>query len=278
MNRFQALSAVVLGLALAPLGCAVEADESSPLGADDLDLDVPLTDEAFESWNGLSASCFWDHGVQSYLRFLAGGPLANGAGVMPPPNGVPSSCYLAIQDTVKCALPAGTSVTNPANGATYSGAAGLAGAWRNNPLSGSNERRWITACLTLLVNSYGSERPILLVGNNPAIADNPTQSASYPFKAYTIFGDLFSSTNPLNGSGPAFMAFACSEGDLDAGCNGGGDDIQHRSCDGAGALCGINYLGPCSSACSASGPYWSCGAYGYSQTVRAQWPGLACAE
>lgn len=272
MFHLRNVRALYAGLALASAGCV--APVSSPFDEDDLA--IPVEEAAFEAVNGISAECFWSHAVQGYLRGLASGPIANAAGLMPPPSGVASSCYKAIEDTVKCALPSGVSVTNPANNAAYAGGIGLAAGWRSAPLSDGNQRRWVTACVTLLVNSYGSSHPILLVGNNPSLLDNASQNEAYPFDSYSLFGDLFSSQSPLNGTTPAFTAYACSENDLDSECSGGHDEVQSRSCDGAGGLCGITYVGPCSSACSANGPYWSCSAFGYSQVVRGQWVGPAC--
>jgi hypothetical protein len=271
MPCLRSFSALVLGSCLAVTGCVVDAQE--PLPFEDADLEVPLEETGFGVLNGITPACFWDHGVQAALRSLATGPIANSTGYMPSMASVPAPCWKVIKDTVECALPATMSVRNVNNGDIYNGLVGLAAGWRTGSLGGP-ERRWVTACLIQRLNAFGIEVPTLQEGNHPAMYTNAADDALYPFDESTGSGDLFSSTMPLGGNSPAFLANMCSETDLNKICRDREGTLDYRICDTAGPLCGLNYLGPCNTACVPNGPYWTC--LGNSQTVRVQLQTGAC--
>jgi hypothetical protein len=235
----------------------------------------PLQPAGFEFANGLLPTCFWSHGTQKTLRNLANAPLANAAGTMPAMPDVLPLCYDAIQYTVQCALEAGNTVTNPGNGAVYEGAAGLAPKWRTQPLD-ADGKRWVTACLVQRLNTLGLKVPILLEGNHSSLYENPKQDAKYPFQESSAFGDLFSSTAPLNGLAPAFTAYVCGEQNFTDVCLNPSGPLNLRLCDNVGLLCGVQYIGKCGSECVADGPYWNCPDYGFSQTIRVQTQDALC--
>jgi hypothetical protein len=108
----------------------------------------------------------------------------------------------------------------------------------------------------------------LLEGDHAPLYESNVLDDEYPFEESTAFGDLFSSTAPLTGLTPAFTAYMCSE--EDSTCLNVSTLLNIRACDNVGLLCGIKYIGKCSSKCSANGPYWNCPNYGFSQTIRVQ--------
>jgi hypothetical protein len=194
------------------------------------------------------------------LRTLGAAALDQGGGFI---TSIPSSqlsqdCREVIRSAVECALTPDQSVSDPVTGETYRGWWGLAPSWLGSVLD-TNGRRYVTACMVQRLNSRGARVPILLEGDHPAILHNPAYCQLYPVMESTVFGDLFSSTTPLDGLQPAFDAYVCWEGQLPHEC-GSADLPSHfesRICGGL-PLCGLTVLGPCNQSCLQHGPYWQC--------------------
>lgn len=210
--------------------------------------------------NGTSPSCFWAHGSQQALRTLGGAALDQGGGLLTsiPLSQVSLDCREVLRSAVECALTPAQSVSDPVTGETYTGWWGLAPSWLDNVLN-TDGRRYVTACMVQRLNFSGTTVPILLEGSHSAIAQNPTYGPQYPIAESTVFGDLFSSTNPLTGLLPAFNVFVCWENLLPQACGSLGLPLlfERRICDDL-PLCGLLTVGPCSLSCVQNGPYWSC--------------------
>lgn len=225
--------------------------------------------------NGLLPSCFWSPGAQQALRALATAPLAAGYGQIPnvPLALIPEACRDVLRDTVECALPDGQTLTDPVTSEVYTGHWGLAPGWTTTPLA-TEGRRYVTGCLLQRLNASGDEVPLLLEGPTPPLQRDPDLAPLYPVLESTAFGDLFSSTTPLDGLFPAFPAFVCWESLLPQSCGLLSLPLlSDRICDDA-VLCGLIPLGPCALACVPNGPYWKCRpnllAPAWPQTVRAR--------
>jgi hypothetical protein len=92
---------------------------------------------------------------------------------------------------VRCALPAGASITKKdQNGTSYTfpGEIGLAPGWANDRCDQSC-RQWVSACMLAHVNTAGIHVPIYMVAQSSAIGWG--QNASYPNQEGTFFGDIF---------------------------------------------------------------------------------------
>lgn len=306
MLKHQLMSLVSLGCTLAVLGCAAEepsttkvpADNGSPddgspddgspddgspdngspdNGSPDNGSNVGLTPSAFEFTNGLSPSCFWDYGVQGYLRTMGNVALTPNAKLPGIPNNVSSLCYDAIKYAVQCGLGSDVSVMNPKNGASYTGVVGLAPDWKTRALN-SDERRWVTACMVQRLNVLGQTVPIVLEGNRSPLYEDTSIDAKYPYEEATAFGDLFSSTVNLAvllPVTPAFTAYVCGEQEVTNSCLNVANLLQARLCGTVSLLCGMQYIGQCADVCTTvDGAYWDCPVPGsqdrFTQTVRVQ--------
>jgi len=267
MLKHQLISLVSLGCALAVMGCA--ADESTTEVSGDDATNVGLNPTAFEFNNGLSPTCFWNHTVQGYLRDLGKNKLVvDATGKLPAtPLLFPALCNDAVKYAVQCGLGSDKSVNF--KNTTYTGAVGLAPDWDTRALN-SDERRWVTACMIQRLNALSLSVNILLEGDHTPLYESTAQDTEYPYQESTAFGDLFSSTTPLTGLGPAFTAYICGEEDVTDSCLNISNLLQLRVCDNLGLLCGMQYIGKCNDVCTANGPYWNCTTQGFSQTIRVQ--------
>ncbi len=275
-RKLISTTALGLGCALGFLGCAGE-DEDSAAVRDEQGTDVGLSPTAFESHNGMLPTCFWSVGAQKTLRALGKGAIANAGGTMPNMPDISALCYDTIKYAVQCALDSTQSVKNPHNNAVYQGMIGLATNWRTQALD-TDGRRWVTACMVQRLNALGLPVPILLEGDHDPLHESTSLDGQYPFEESSAFGDLFSSTTPLTGLTPAFTAYVCSEQDLTNQCLVNASNLLNlRLCDNLGLLCGVQYIGTCSSKCTANGSYWNCpNGGGYSQTIRVQTQDSLC--
>lgn len=210
--------------------------------------------------NGTKPSCFWAAGSQQALRSLGSAALDQGAGDLPniPLSQVSASCREVLRSAVECALTPAQGVRDPVTGELYTGWWGLAPSWLGSTLN-TEGRHYVTACMVQRLNYYGTSVPILLEGPHSAIAWSATYSSQYPLEESTVFGDLFSSTNPLEGLLPAFNVFVCWESLLPQSCGLLNLPLlfENRICDDA-PLCGVVPLGPCALSCVENGPYWKC--------------------
>jgi hypothetical protein len=285
-------SVVFLGFAaIATVACPLAAGcmgaESDELGAQG-SFDVPLTamtgggdpDDPPVSHNPLYPICFWNHGTQQTYRDLAQGALANAQGQLPSMPYLAQGLSLFNQITCKeqslrylilCALPQGTSVTNPVNNATFHGHFGIAPEWRTGPLSATN-KEWITSCLLQHLNGYNTSTALLLEANRSGFLIG-TVPLGYSWFDSITWGNLFISTTPLDPAGwtwnsaPAFRPQVCYFGDLQQECNSAEEAIETKLCSADYNSCGVDIVGRCETECSWNTPnrvysptaYWTCG-------------------
>jgi hypothetical protein len=232
--------------------------------------------------NGTRPSCFWADGSQQALRTLGGLALDQGGGFLEniPLSQVSLDCREVLRSAVQCALTQDQAVRDPATGELYTGWWGLAPSWLGEALSVEG-RRYVTACMVQRLNFSGTSVPILLEGPHSAIAQTTTLGEQYSIEESTVFGDLFSSTTPLDGGQPAFNAYVCWESLLPQSCGLLGLPLlfEDRVCDGS-PLCGLTLIGPCELACARNGPYWQCQpdllSPGWTETVRVKLEADSC--
>jgi hypothetical protein len=150
---------------------------------------------------------------------------------------------LVVGYIVKCALPAGHSVTKydgEGNLHTFEGSIGVGAEWETGAC-GSSCQEWMTACLLSHVNLTGQHVNVWMTAEHAAI--NLEKSDDFPLEESAFFGNLFSD---------APEAYVCH------GENADDHPIAGRVCDGASTCPYANpYVsggGACSSrnACSAA--------------------------
>jgi len=147
----------------------------------------------FNGVNGLNTANGFtsQNGFGSINGLNLGGGLAtqNGigaaAGLMTSDGGRKVVTYL-----VKCALPAGKTISKTVAGVTYQfpGLIGLAPMWETGACD-RNCQEWVSACMISLVNTTGTHVPLWMVGRNPALGFG--QNASYPYQEGSFFGNIF---------------------------------------------------------------------------------------
>jgi len=262
MNNVRSLCVVLAGACVLAIGCE---DAENPFGADDFGVGFETMDDPPIGGNGDSGICFSKPAVHSVLQQMSLQKLSvNGA--LPNSVGFLGDCAQIVRSAIKCALKPDQFVKDPVTGEVYKGWWGLATTWETDPLNVEGQE-WVTACMIQKLNFYGTTVPILLEGNNPPIYVNPTLDPQYPFEESTAFGNYFL---------PEPAIYACWESDLAAKCEfhpgGAEDDLEHRICDENNNNCGITQIGPCSTMCQQSGPYWKCagGSDWYENTIRVQ--------
>lgn len=92
---------------------------------------------------------------------------------------------------VRCALPAGRSITRPdAHGQrhTFHGQLGLAPEWESGTC-GTVCQEWISACMLSMVNTTGTHVPVWMLANHPAIGRGASEE--FPHQEGAFFGNLF---------------------------------------------------------------------------------------
>lgn len=95
---------------------------------------------------------------------------------------------------VKCALPAGESLTASVAGTSYTfaGHVGLTPHWGTSALS-TSDQRWLSACVFAHVNATTTGVSILLRGNHPVLsAPVGPAGAAYTLREGAFYGNLFS--------------------------------------------------------------------------------------
>ncbi|MDI1478897.1 hypothetical protein [Polyangium sp. y55x31] len=266
----NAAGLVLVAMSIYGMGCAVEAGDVHA------DLDEENLGEAVQgaagypgTLNHLRYQVLHNHGVQHTTRALGAAALANQSGLltsmpyMPAPDATGPMAgarveYLEI--LIGCALPAGTSVRDPAHitgylylfGTStplyrvYAGEIGLAPDWRTRGLT-TVEKQLVTACVLQRTNRFGEEVEIMLEGNHPAITRTEADKLLYPGIESRAWGNMFDSTIPLSttnseldATDAPFNAYICHE---TASCPTGVPGIL-RQCDAMDA-CGFIYLGNC---------------------------------
>lgn len=97
---------------------------------------------------------------------------------------------------VKCALPAGDTISAEYLGVTHTfkGHVGIAPEWKTEPLTESS-RRWLSACILAHVNATSTPVTILLRGEHPALSV-PAGASTGPFvlREGGFYGDIFAFT------------------------------------------------------------------------------------
>ncbi|NUQ77162.1 MAG: hypothetical protein HUU21_26810 [Polyangiaceae bacterium] len=94
---------------------------------------------------------------------------------------------------VKCALPAGQSMTVSYLGSSYTfnGHVGMTPGWVNGALS-TSDRRWLSACVLAHVNATTTNVSILLRGDHPALSSAVgSAGAAYTLREGAFYGDIF---------------------------------------------------------------------------------------
>lgn len=194
--------AIAMGvlLSVSGLGCLMEAE----LGAEAIDIDEeaslePLAGGDGSGGNGIitgnGASALTPTLLTAYAP-LAGVLTLGGLTVeLIQSNELISSLLgrVFLDYAIKCALPAGQSITVPILGAsiTFPGQVGIAPNWVNGPLSAS-DRRWLSACMLALVNATTTSVNVLLTGNHPALGSSAGSNAStYTLREGAFYGDIF---------------------------------------------------------------------------------------
>lgn len=184
-RRFPILS---VGLAVVLSALAGCAEQPSDMATDSEDLQA---DNGLKTINGLKAHnglATLDNGVSVGASLKSATGLSSTSGLMTTSDGRVTVSYL-----VKCALPAGHSITkNDQYGRSYTftGGIGVAPAWETGGISAPDER-WLSACMLALVNTTGDHYPLWLVAQNSAISWG--LDPSYPFQEGAFFGDIFTS-------------------------------------------------------------------------------------
>ncbi len=184
-RRFPILS---VGLAVVLSALAGCAEQPSDLVSDSEDLQ---SDNGLKTINGLKVHnglATIENGISvgASLKSVAG--LSSSSGLMTTADGRTTVTYL-----VKCALPAGRSITkNDQNGRpyTFAGGIGVAPEWETGAINATSER-WVSACMLALVNTTGDHYPLWLVAQNSAISWG--LDPAYPFQEGAFFGDIFTS-------------------------------------------------------------------------------------
>lgn len=97
-----------------------------------------------------------------------------------------------IQYIVKCALPAGRSISKIYNGVTYKfdGLLGVGAAWETGACNKDCQEH-ISACVLAHINTTGQNVALYLDGDHPALGWG--QNSSYPYQEGSFFGNIFTS-------------------------------------------------------------------------------------
>lgn len=262
---FTTLAAVACPLAV---GC-MAADENEFVAEESFD--VPMTamtgggdpDDPPFGHNPFPPTCFWDNGVQSTYRQLALGPLINSTGMFPTMPSLPAqpanvdpttTCrYKALKYLVQCAMPQGTTVTDPATGRIFEGHFGLAPNWHNQALD-MISAEWMTSCLAAHLNNKNVTVSLLFEANRPGYYVDADLESTHPERDTITWGNIFF----LN-AGTRPQVHVCYFDELDSACTAPMSSIiNNRMCDQAPG-CGVVLRGNCNTACAwSSTGYWGC--------------------
>jgi hypothetical protein len=185
-RQFPILTVGLSVVMSALVGCAEPAQDLA-----DSDNEALMSENGLKTINGMKihnglASLGNGVSLSSSLRSPAG--LSSMSGLMTTADGRTTVSYL-----VKCALPAGRSITKADQTGklyTFAGQVGVGSEWETGACGPSCER-WISACMLAMVNTTGDHYPLWLVAQNPAV--NWGLDPSYPFQEGSFFGDIFTS-------------------------------------------------------------------------------------
>ncbi|MDC0740121.1 hypothetical protein [Polyangium mundeleinium] len=241
------ISCFVVAGSVAVSGCSAP-EAANPFGADDFNVALETQEPGDPdprppgSSNPFNPSCFWNPNVQAAYKLYAQNPLyVDTLGTLPANthlSQVSSACRShALKFLARCALPEGSSMTDPDTNITYNGWLGVANPWKTQALS-SDDQKWVTSCLIAHLNGYGLEVPILLQGARSELQPTSTQISEFPVTESRAWGNLFA---------PNFVANVCYFSDLAAACDVE-QVVEQRLC-GSSPDCSIDIVGNCNSAC-----------------------------
>ncbi|MDI1433023.1 hypothetical protein [Polyangium sorediatum] len=279
MLKSYCLFSFVVAASVVFSGCAAPEAEN-PFDADDLDVGLETHDPGDPdprppgSSNQFGPGCFWNPNVQAAYRLYAQKPLYQVESTLPENSHlslVSSTCRdQALKYLARCALPEGSSMTDPVTNTTYNGWLGLAEQWKTQVLSSDNQW-WVTSCLLEHLNGYGIEVPILLQGVRTELSATSTQISQFPVPESRAWGNLFAAGFVANVCYYTNMATSCLVEQV----------LDKRICD-TSPYCSLNIVGNCNSACfyNPLAGYVQCGSSGNKYiSVRVQnydWYGYDC--
>jgi hypothetical protein len=238
---------VLLVLMVAPTACAVEVD--LPVGEARVEIEVlnGLSVNGL-SVNGLSVNGLSVNGL-SVNGLSVNGLSVNGLA----PDGLANSPYAAefLRYAIRCALPAGQSLTYEEPGAifVFHGLLGVAPGWAYGPATLDDER-WVSACLLAHVNFYAVHVDVSLRGAHNGLATTPTELVDFPIDHEAFWGNIFRDPRSL---------VSCT------GVAAGGSSSSPQRVCATSSVCGFQSVGGCALNCDASRT--SCG--GSSQVINA---------
>ncbi|MDC3952809.1 hypothetical protein [Polyangium jinanense] len=263
MLKSHCFSFVVVAASVAFMGCAAPEAEN-PVGADDFAVGLETQDPGDPdprppgSNNLFNPGCFWNPNIQAAYRLLAQKPLyvdaqGNISDTISYLDQVTSACRnQALKYLARCALPEGSSMTDPDTNITYNGWLGLADQWKTQVLSSDNQW-WVTSCLLEHLNGYGIEVPILLQGDRSELQPTSAQITEFQVPESRAWGNLFA---------PNFVANVCYFTNMATSCYVN-QLFDERICD-TSPYCNLNLVGNCNTACfyNPIGGFLHCGSSG----------------
>jgi hypothetical protein len=185
-HRFPILSIGLAVVMAALAGCAEQPEDLSGGDSEALASENGLkTINGMKIHNGLASL---GNGISLSASLTSPAGLSSTSGLMTTADGRTTVNYL-----VKCALPAGRTITKADQSGklyTFAGQVGVAPEWEAGSCGGTCER-WVSACMLAMVNTTGDHYPLWLVAQNPAISWG--LDPSYPFQEGSFFGDIFTS-------------------------------------------------------------------------------------
>ena len=156
---------------------------------------IEISTGEIEDVNGLKAINGFK--VSNGLESVSGLNLSSGLSSSTGLTG--SSSFVATADgrttlayLVRCALPAGRTLSKTTAGITYSfrGEVGLAPEWETGAC-GQMCQQWVSACMLALVNTTGQHISLWTVGQHKALGWG--EDAGYSYQEGSFFGNIFTS-------------------------------------------------------------------------------------
>ena len=245
MNVRRILGCCVLGNALLAGTACTESVAEEDVAGNDGQADALASTNGLAAINGLTAI----NGLSAINGLVSGSPIMSTA------EGRNTVSYI-----VRCALPAGRSITKQdQNGTSYTfpGQIGVAPQWETNGC-GTDCQQYVSACLMAHVNTTGQHIAIWMVGDASPLGWGT--SSSYPYQEGSFFGNIFTSPPSANYCEGEDFDLGVVPGRLGATQSG----APYKDPFGTNALC--------SKYCTAqSGGYSKCGSFPHVVTVYRDW-------
>ena len=178
------------------------------------DLEMIAGEAMLTSTNGLSTNGLSTNGM-STNGMSSNGLSSNGLSS----NGLSTSGFstwflsqpasysdMVMRYVVRCALPAGQSLSYTTGGVTFTwaGVLGLAPTWASGSAIPESEQQLISACLAAHANKYGVQMDISVRGykaNGSFISVSDNENATYSVEEGCFFGNLFDGTGVFSAYG-----------------------------------------------------------------------------